>query len=107
MIRSLIESSDPLALEFKRAQNLQSAAAQLARRIKNFSRLARGKLNIYKLFVAQADTLIRRSGIFGVLCPSGIASDQSSSEFFKHVASKGRVICLFDFENRRGNGQES
>ncbi|MFH1087941.1 MAG: restriction endonuclease, partial [Chloroflexota bacterium] len=37
----------------------------------------------------------------GLLTPSGIAGDKGASEFFKGVATSGRLACLFDFENRR------
>jgi hypothetical protein len=49
--------------------------------------------------------LIKPDGIAGLLTPSGIASDFGASAFFRKVATSGRVQCLFDFENRRGEGR--
>ncbi len=106
LIRALISRGDPLAVEFQRAQARVAAGAELTRRDVKFEGLNRGKLNIYKLFVAQAHNLINNNGIAGMLVPSGITSDHSSSGFFRSLASTGKIFCIFDFENRRGQGGE-
>ena len=60
---------------------------------------------LYSLFVERAQGLLAPHGIAGLLVPSGIASDLTASAFFRSVATAGRVLCLFDFENRRGEGR--
>ena len=40
----------------------------------------------------------------GLLIPSGIASDQSSSAFFRKVAGDKQIHCIIDFFNRRYDG---
>ncbi len=50
----------------------------------------------------RAQSLIKPSGIVGLLTPSGIASDKGASEFFKGIATAGRLGTLLDFENRTG-----
>ncbi|MFX8942048.1 hypothetical protein ABTN11_20425, partial [Acinetobacter baumannii] len=60
-----------------------------------------GKLNLYKLFVERANQLVRPGGMVGLLTPSGIASDHSSSGFFRPMATGGHLKALYDFENRR------
>ncbi len=45
---------------------------------------------------------MKPDGVIGLLTPSGIASDKSASEFFKSIATTGRLGNLIDFENRRG-----
>ena len=77
-----------------------------ARRGGDYPLLSRGDINIYSLFVERAQALIRPDGIAGLLTPSGIASDFGASAFFRKVATAGRVQCLFDFENRRGEGRD-
>jgi hypothetical protein len=67
----------------------------------------RNKRDLYSLFVERAQALLKATGIAGLLTPSGIASDLTASAFFKSVASVGRVACLYDFENRRGDGREA
>jgi len=46
-------------------------------------------------------TLVKPTGMVGLLTPSGIASDKTSARFFKGVATGGRLKALYDFENRR------
>ena len=59
-------------------------------------------MNLYSLFVERAMTLAKRTGMVGLLTPSGIASDKTAAaEFFKGVATGGRLKALYDFENRR------
>ena len=47
--------------------------------------------------------MVKPEGIVGLLTPSGIASDKSASDFFKSIATTGRLAALLDFENRRGD----
>jgi hypothetical protein len=61
-----------------------------------------GKLNLFKVFVDRAFQLLKLTGMVGRLLPSGIAADQSSSGFFREVATNGHLKSLYDFENRQG-----
>ena len=45
-------------------------------------------------------TLVKPSGMVGLLTPSGIASDKTAAPFFKGVSTGGRLKALYDFENR-------
>lgn len=63
--------------------------------------LSGGDTNIYSLFVERGTRLIRSDGLTGLLTPSGIASDKTAADFFKSVATTGRLSTLYDFENRK------
>lgn len=89
-------------------QAYQKASGRLAAGTKmlrgdngNFTQLNTGKLNLYKLFVERAMTLVRQEGMIGLLTPSGIASDLTAAKFFKGVATEGRLKALYDFENKK------
>jgi hypothetical protein len=101
MIGELEEAGDPLARDFEKASARAEAAVRVARKGGDYPLLSGGDLNIYSLFVERAMTLAKPSGMVGLLTPSGIASDKTSSEFFKGVATEGRLKALYDFENRR------
>ncbi len=58
-------------------------------------------MNLYSLFVERAMTIVKRSGMVGLVTPSGIASDQTAAIFFKGVATGGRLKALYDFENKK------
>ena len=106
MVADLRRDGDPLADAYALAQSRAERAMGLARRSGDYPLLSGGDINIYSLFVERAQALIKPDGISGLLTPSGIASDLGASRFFKGVATTGRVLALFDFENRRGEGRE-
>ena len=106
MIAGLRNAGDPLADAYDMA-SARAEKAMARARAGEYPLLSRGDINLYSLFVERAQALLKPNGIAGLLTPSGIASDLTASDFFKHVASAGRVACLFDFENRRGGGREA
>ena len=60
-----------------------------------------GKLNTYPLFAETSLQILSDSGRAGLVLPSGIATDDSTSAFFAEI-SAGRIVQLIDFENREG-----
>ncbi len=107
LIAAMTAAGDPLIALYERASALAETAMERARKSGDYLLLSRGDINIYSLFVERAQALIKPDGIAGLLTPSGIASDLGASAFFRKVATSGRVQCLFDFENRRGDRREA
>jgi hypothetical protein len=101
MIEELEANGDPLAGDFRKANERAEAATRMARSGGDYPLLSGGDVNIYSLFVERAMALVKRDGMVGLLTPSGIASDKTASVFFKGVATQGRLKALYDFENRR------
>jgi hypothetical protein len=60
-----------------------------------------GDVNTYALFAETALQILHPLGRAGLVLPSGIATDDSTSSFFGEI-SKGRIVQLVDFENREG-----
>lgn len=65
-----------------------------------FRLTAVGKLNTYPLFAETAYRMVGSSGRAGLVLPTGIATDDSTKAFFGKVAQGGRLVSLYDFENR-------
>ena len=101
MIKELKDSGDPLASDYRTASERVSTAGRIARSSGEYPLLSKGDLNLYSLFVERSMTIVKRDGLAGLLVPSGIASDKTASEFFRGVATGGRLKALYDFENRR------
>ena len=101
MIRTLQEAGDPLADEFRRANDRTESAVRIARSGGNYPLLSSGDVNIYSLFVERAMSLIRPDGLVGLITPSGIASDKTAARFFQEIATEGRLRALYDFENKK------
>lgn len=60
----------------------------------------KGRINCYAVFAELLDLLVHESGRVGVVCPSGIATDDNTKDFFSHLMTRGRIASLFDFENK-------
>jgi hypothetical protein len=101
MIRELETAGDKLAGDFAQANARAEAASRIARTGGDYPLLSCGDINIYSLFVERAMTLVKPTGMVGLLTPSGIASDKTAAPFFKGIATGGRLKALYDFENRR------
>ncbi len=95
-----------LYAEFLRARKAAEAASVFAH-IKGEERgryplTGVGDVNTYALFAETILGLTRSEGRAGFIVPSGIATDDSTKAFFAHITSKGKLVSLFDFENREG-----
>ncbi|MEQ9315016.1 MAG: hypothetical protein RLN72_04135, partial [Henriciella sp.] len=101
LIAQLQKAYDPLAVEYAIARDRAEVGIKVARSGENYPLLSGGDVNLYSLFVEQALTLIKPDAFVGLLVPSGIASDKTAAEFFKGVATEGRLKAFYDFENRR------
>ena len=103
-IKALKDEDDSLWADYQHASGRLLAATSIVRSRESYSQHNVGKLNFFKLFVERAFQLAKPGGMVGMLTPSGIASDQSSSGFFRGIATNGHLKALYDFENRRTRG---
>ena len=101
MIMALRNDGDPLADEYELASDRAESAVRVARECGDYPLLSRGDVNVYSLFVERAFALVKPDGVVGLLVPSGVGSDKTSADFFKAVATEGRLRALYDFENRK------
>ena len=114
--------------EFQTAKRGFEANNTFIRASKRFEKTAVGKLNTYSLFAEHFSKLARRAtqtakpaqtsllraiadtggvqeapaGRAGMIVPTGIATDSSTSVFFGDLVSTKRLNALYDFENRDG-----
>ncbi|MCU4181778.1 Eco57I restriction-modification methylase domain-containing protein [Bosea sp. BH3] len=101
MIAKLSVSGDPLAVDYAKAEGRAEGAIKVARTSGDFPLLSGGDINLYSLFVERGTSIVKPTGMVGLLTPSGIASDKTAATYFKGVATGGRLKALYDFENRR------
>lgn len=59
-----------------------------------------GDVNTYALFAETIHQITHATGRAGFIVPTGIATDDSTKAFFGEITQKGRLISLFDIENR-------
>lgn len=104
MIAKLKADNDPLAADYEKAAARAEDTARIARKSGHYPLLSGGDTNLYSLFVERAHALVKPGGLVGMLIPSGIASDQSSSAFFRKMIGDKQIHCIIDFFNRRYGG---
>ena len=101
LIAALRTKQAPLAAEYALATARAEANARVLSKAGDYPLLGGGDVNLYSLFVERAQALVQAKGVVALLTPSGIAADKGAAEFFKSIATTGRLGALFDFENRK------
>jgi len=97
-----LESDDPAL--YQRYQEALAAADALltyCRRSGDYPLTGKGDINTYAVFAELASQIVAPHGRVGLLTPSGIASDNTTKDFFAAVAESNRLIRLYDFENKK------
>ena len=99
--------SDPLGPEYDAAAERAAQLSAVFRKSGDYPLLGKGDLNLYSLFVERALALLNPTGVAGILTPPGIFADETASEFFHGISTKGRLRGLFHFMNTRERTGES
>jgi hypothetical protein len=95
-----LERDDPaLWAEFNNQFRSVEAINHFVRNSGQFPSTSRGKLNTYALFSEISLRLVRKSGMAGLIVPTGIATDDSNKTFFAQMMRVRRLSCLTSFEN--------
>ncbi|MCA9852230.1 MAG: N-6 DNA methylase [Dehalococcoidia bacterium] len=99
MIDELDEGSPTLHAEYLRARSGAERGSQFLRTGGRFPRGGAGDVNLYAVFSELFGDILDVKGRAGLLCPTGIATDDTTKNLFAHYAD-GRIESLYDFENR-------
>ncbi len=59
-----------------------------------------GRVNTYALFSETMLQITAEEGRAGFIVPTGIATDDSTKAFFGYISQQGRLVSLYDIENR-------
>ncbi|HQF62362.1 MAG TPA: N-6 DNA methylase [Anaerolineaceae bacterium] len=99
-INKLSESNPALAQLFESAKHSADAQNKFFREGSRFALTATGKMNSYALFAEHFRSLAGARGRAGIIVPTGIATDDTTKDFFGDLVDKRAIASLFDFENR-------
>lgn len=98
-----LETDNPrLWQELVIAKRVPEAANEFFRSAGRFPLTATGKINTYALFAEHFSKLTKPEGRTGVLVPTGIATDSSTSAYFGSLIKQSRLILLYSFYEIRG-----
>ncbi len=97
-----LETKDPeLFGHYNAAKDAADRTLDHVRTGGGFPLTGRGDINTYLLFAELARRLVAPTGRVGLLVPSGIATDNTTREFFNELMVSRSLITLYDFENRQ------
>lgn len=99
-----IEAEQRLYGEFIVARRTAEAASQFAH-VKGddggrYPLTGVGDVNTYALFAETISQIAAGAGRAGFIVPTGIATDDGTKAYFAHITQSGRLVSLYDIENR-------
>jgi hypothetical protein len=102
MIEDLATEDPALYRAFKDDLRAADGFSHFVRNSGRFPLCGRGRINTYAIFAETKRQLISGTGRVGAIVPSGIATDNTTKEFFRDLVSTKTLFSLYDFENRKG-----
>jgi hypothetical protein len=99
MIEALKTGDAGLHREFQVALRVSEAASLFLRKSGRYPLCGKGDVNLYTVFTELGRSLLSPRGRLGILVPSGIATDDTTKEFFRDMVETRTLVSLYDFEN--------
>ncbi|MFD3625908.1 Eco57I restriction-modification methylase domain-containing protein [Streptomyces sp. NPDC058698] len=93
------EADRALHAEFIAARRVSEGVSHLLRGSGRFPLAGRGDVNTYAVFAETASLGIASAGRFGLVLPTGIATDATTAPFFSDLVRTSRLASFLDFEN--------
>lgn len=102
LIAALSEKDPQLWNEWCEASRQADGESHLVRDSGRYPLCGKGDVNTYAIFAEHNLNAIGSLGRAGFVVPSGIATDDTTKEYFGTLAQAGRLSSLFDFRNHDG-----
>ncbi|MDO6423062.1 Eco57I restriction-modification methylase domain-containing protein [Saccharophagus degradans] len=97
---SRLEEVDPNTYsKYIGAKRLADSTIHLIRSSGFLTKTSNGFINLYSCFTELSDMIVSKTGTYGLVLQSGIATDDTNKEFFSYLANSGRIVSIFDFIN--------
>ncbi|MCF3592366.1 N-6 DNA methylase [Planktothrix agardhii 1029] len=100
LIKQLSQKNPKLLQEFEDAKHDAEAQNKFIRESGRFPLTAVGKINTYAVFAETTRKLISVNGRVGIIVPTGIATDNTTKDFFGDLIKTKSLASLYDFENK-------
>ena len=100
LIKLLSQTNPKLLQQFEDAKHDADAQNKFIRESGRFPLTAVGKINTYAVFAETTRKLISVNGRVGIIVPTGIATDNTTKDFFGDLIKTQSLASLYDFENR-------
>ena len=100
LIAELKKTDPQLHERYEQAKTYAEKMLAYVRGCRLYPLTGRGDINTYAIFAELAHTIVAPTGRVGILVPSGIATDDTTKEFFGELTNSGALVGLYDFENK-------
>lgn len=98
-----LATEDPGLFEtWTEALRLAEGESHLVRHSERYPLCGRGDVNTYAIFAETNGLVVGRGGRVGCIVPSGIATDDTTKFFFRHLMENRLLVSLFDFQSGPG-----
>ena len=87
--------------DFAIAKRIAEASSVFARESGRYALTGRGDVNTYALFAEAVVSVLNRCGRAGIVVPSGIITDVTTSQFFSDLIHTKRLVSALGFDNQR------
>jgi hypothetical protein len=98
-IAALEREHPELFAEFNAAKRRSEADSYFLRSSGRFPLCGVGDVNTYSVFAEHFRTCLKPSGRSGIITPTGLATDVTTSAFFSDTLTSARLAAFYDFEN--------
>ncbi|MGB8295129.1 MAG: restriction endonuclease, partial [Polyangia bacterium] len=99
MIEKLAVDDPAMSAAFLDARRQAEAESHFIRGSGRFPLCGQGDVNTYTVFAEWNRAVLGRVGRVGCILPSGIATDDTSKEFFQDIVESKALVSLLSFEN--------
>ncbi|NCD19651.1 MAG: hypothetical protein EOL89_06675 [Actinobacteria bacterium] len=99
MIKKLVDENPALSDEFLAEKRKAEGESSFLRLSGRYPLTGRGDVNTYSVFAETFRTIIRPDGRMGIITPTGLATDATTSAFFSDTLRSERLAAFYDFEN--------
>ncbi|MEO0970459.1 MAG: DNA methyltransferase [Cyanobacteria bacterium J06639_18] len=101
LIKALPQKNPQLAREWEEAKHDAEAQSKFIRESNRFPLTAVGDINTYAVFTETTRNLISDDGSIGIIIPPGIASDDTTKNFFNDLIVSRNLRKLTSFVNEK------
>ncbi|HEX2854106.1 MAG TPA: N-6 DNA methylase, partial [Opitutaceae bacterium] len=102
LVEELASRSPTLLREFEGARREFEGLNAFIRVSGVFPNGSSGELNLATLFAERSTNLVGPSGQAGLVLPTTVVTDKSAQPLCRAWIEQGRLVAIFDFENRAG-----
>ncbi len=99
LIAGLKQHSGNLYAEFEISRRLADGQKSFLKNSGRYPLCGVGDINTFAVFAENNTATISSNGSVGCILPSGIATDNTTKEFFSSLVASHQITCLYSFEN--------